>query len=190
MRNALLLVCALISVNVWGDMVEVLCPACRSPDQHPKDFGNHAYNQVLGQDGWMTLGQADKMLITNLNNRWAVVDVDIVLIPLQTSIRFPFLSFDIMVPTQEIAITVYTDTGEVERYRMMISGRDLIVGPPPAPATPVPGSTGTSSGGRSGSSTGSSSIPVSSRVPNRFHSSGGGVITICRADARGDCENP
>lgn len=130
MRSTLLIICMLTSLNVWADMVEVLCSACRDPDEFPRDYGNTAYNQVFGQSGWMSLDQADKILITNLNNRWAVVDVNFVLVPLKTSVRFPFLSIEVMVPTEEIALTVFTDTGHVERYRTMISGRDLIVGLP------------------------------------------------------------
>lgn len=182
MRSTLLMLCLLTTGNIWADMLEIKCPACREPHAHPEDYGNFAYNQVFGANPWLSLEQAGKLLITNLDDRYAVVDMDHVLQGTPFSIRIPFLAVDMVVPTDEVSIKVFTDTGSQAAYTVHISGLDLIVGPPPPPSQETYENT-TTSGGRSDGS------ELDNGSPSDTYDTGGGSgsNSICDAYVRSDC---
>ena len=182
MRSSLLILCFLATGNVWADLLEIKCPACRDPHTHPEDYGNFAYNQVFGANPWLTLEEAGKLLITNLDDRYAVVDMDHVLQDTPFSIRIPLLAVDMVVPTDEISIKVFSDTGGLAEYTVHISGLDLIVGPAPPPVQAPYENTTTPGGRRDGSD-------LNSGGPSPDYDTGGGSgsNSICDADVRNDC---
>jgi hypothetical protein len=133
MRSLLLVLLFGIGINAHADLLEIKCLECRDPQTHPKDYGNFAYNQVFGPKGWVTGDDRSQMKITNLDDRWAVVDLDHKLIYTPFTFSIGFITMDFVTISPEILIKVYTDTGDMEIYSTRVSGSDLIVGPPPPP---------------------------------------------------------
>jgi hypothetical protein len=133
MRSLLLVLLFGIGINAHADLLEIKCLECRDPQIHPKDYGNFAFNQVFGAKGWVTGDDRSQMKITNLDDRWAVVDLNHKLTYTPFTFSIGFITMDFVTISPEILIKVYTDTGDMEIYSTRVSGSDLIVGPPPPP---------------------------------------------------------
>ena len=133
MRSLLLLLLLGIGVNAQADLLEVKCLQCRDPHLHPTDYGNFAFNQVFGPDSWVTGDERSRMKISNLDDRWAVVELDHKLVYTPFTFSVGFITMDFVMISPEILVKVYADTGRYESYVTTVSGSDLIVGPPPDP---------------------------------------------------------
>lgn len=133
MRSLLLVALFGVGLSAQADLLEVKCLQCRDPHLHPADYGNFAFNQVFGAEGWVTGNDRGQMLITNLDDRWAVVELDHKLQYTPFTLNLNFITIDFVMISPEIVITVYADTGKHESYPTQVSGHDLIVGPPPPP---------------------------------------------------------
>ncbi len=133
MRSLLMLVALIIGATAQADLLEVKCLKCRDPQLHPKDYGNFAFNQVFGAEGWVTGSDRSRLKITNLDDRWAVVDLDHKLVYTPFTFSVGFITMDFVTLSPEILIRVYADTGDFESYSTTVSGSDLIVGSPPEP---------------------------------------------------------
>lgn len=138
MRSLLMLVLLSVGLSAQADLLEVKCLQCRDPQLHPKDYGNFAFNQVFGPEGWVTGSDRSRMKITNLDDRWAVVELDHKLNYTPFTFSVGFITMDFVTISPEILVRVYADTGALESYSTIVSGSDLIIGPLPAPVLAPP----------------------------------------------------
>ena len=131
MRSVLLLLLIATTASAAAEPLEVKCLECRDPHIHPRDYGNFAYNQVFGPQAWVTGNDRSRLKITNLDDRWAVVELDHKLAYTPLTFSVGFITLDFVTLTPEIEISVYADTGLFEQYPTIPSGSEMIVGPPP-----------------------------------------------------------
>jgi hypothetical protein len=128
MHKLLLLVTLLTAASAFAAPMEIKCLDCRDPQLYPKDYGNFAFNQVFGENSWISLSQGSLLKISNRTDRWAMVDLNHTLLYTPININLGIISSEFLMFSPEISITVYTDTGDRFRYPAIPSGSDLIVG--------------------------------------------------------------
>ena len=137
MRSLLAAVSLFLCMHALGQPTEIYCEACRDVYTSPEDFGNYAYNSVLGQNPTVSLANGDQLIVTNPQGQWAIVDLAFVMQNSGLSLSLVVVSYLVPVPSGEIEITIQDPRGNITRRRALSGTPDLLVGaessPPPAP---------------------------------------------------------
>ena len=128
MLKFLSIVFLLAAVDAFAGPMEIKCLQCRDPQLYPKDYGNFAFNQVFGENSWVSLSQGNLLKISNRADRWAMVDLNHTLIYTPININLGIISTEFVMFSPEISIAVYSDTGNKHTYAAIPSGSNLIVG--------------------------------------------------------------
>ena len=147
MRNGLLLMLLLTIgsplAHAWTPPPVIVCTDCRDPQDHPEDFINFGFNQIIGPNAWMTFGQADNFYVANLELQTVYIDVDFVF----TGIGIQGLQLPLW-PRYMLQFTIALPDGTV---LTVIRSTNLAPLPVPAsPPGPPEGGDDTSSSGDAG----------------------------------------
>ena len=126
MRN---LFVVLLSIStLWADMgfaqqgaTDNYCEYCRDPHEHPDDYVNFAYNQIIGDNGWMDPDLADDFYIYNPDGFVVYVDVDFVM----TSGEFLGLKLPLW-PTYMLHFTLALPNGTLYVTRRSVFHRNQL----------------------------------------------------------------
>lgn len=106
--------------------ITVMCEDCRDPNVYPNDVVNFAFNQVYGDDAWLTFDLADDFFVTNLDNQRVYVDVDYVFL------GFGFAGFSMPFwPTYMLQFTLALPNGSI-----FVALRSIFLTELPVPASP------------------------------------------------------
>lgn len=123
------LLLSLLSIDVClaqANAINIMCDACRDPEEYPEDYANFAFNQIYGPDAWLSFEQADDFFVTNLDNQTVYVDVDFVFDGLTIhGFEFPLW------PTYVVQITLALPDGDLHKLYRSIFQTGL-----PVPASP------------------------------------------------------
>jgi len=104
MRKFLLLTAVFVFgiLTLWLPVpasAQVICTDCRGALRYPEDWTNAAYNNLVGDDSWLTAAQSDTYTMINLNGREITIDVNAafegVTIDLQIGLNVWFLNIGI-----------------------------------------------------------------------------------------------
>ena len=109
--------------------ITVICTECRDPHRFPADWANHAFNQVFGEDGWMTQEQADDFFLVNLRGDRVYVDIDFVM----TGINVLGQKLPLW-PTNTVKITLALPNGTMLEFLRSVYQSPLPVPSPPGPS--------------------------------------------------------
>jgi hypothetical protein len=123
------LLLSLLSIDVClaqANAINIMCDACRDPEEYPEDYANFAFNQIYGPDAWLSFEQADDFFVTNLENRTVYIDVDFVFDGLNMGgIQLPLW------PTYLVQITLALPNGDLHKLVRSVFQTSL-----PVPASP------------------------------------------------------
>ena len=156
MRSLLVVISIAVSMSAWADLPTVHCGACRSVYDHPRDFGNYTFNEVLGDTPSLSLFEGSRVKVVNPQGEWAVVDLAFVLEQTGLSLSILVLSYSVIVPDGTILIRVLNPAGYMTEYDVFAEAPDLLVGdgseiaesaPDPEPEQPAPVTPNKSPGG-------------------------------------------
>ena len=141
MRSLLIVISVLFSGSVIADSLVIPCDACRSVYDYPKDYGNYAYNQVLGDHPTLSVVEGARMQVKNPQGDWAIVDLAFVLEQTGLNLSILILSYSLILPDGTIRIRVQDPRGSLSTYDVFAESPDLLVGDgsgtiEPTPATP------------------------------------------------------
>jgi hypothetical protein len=128
MRSLLIFLALTLSGSALADIPDILCNACRSVDDYPRDYGNYAYNQVLGDHPTLSLEEGSRVKVKNPQGDWAIVDLAFVLDQTGLSLSILILSYSFIVPDGTIQIRVQDPDGETLTYEVFVESPDLRVG--------------------------------------------------------------
>jgi hypothetical protein len=133
------LICASLLVLTAGaaaaEPPEVLCSACRDVYEEPRDFGNHAFNLVFGDNPVFGLAEGDKIRVWNDESQSALVDLNFVIESGGLAIDLVVVSFTFAYPTGTIQIRVQDPRGHMTEYEVFAASSDLLVGAEGSTAT-------------------------------------------------------
>ena len=119
--------CVLVCGQAQAASTEVDCGACRDVYEFPKDYGNHAYNQVFATNQ-VSLSDGSKMLVTNPTGHWAMVDLDFVVEATGFTFMIPIGSYNFSLPNGRINIFVQDPRGNSREYMVLSGSPALLVG--------------------------------------------------------------
>ncbi len=128
MRSLLIILSIVYSATALADIAVIPCNACRSVDDHPRDYGNYAYNQVLGEHPTLSLEEGSRVQVVNPQGDWAIVDLAFVLEQTGLSFSILVLSYSVIIPDGTIRIRVQDPDGETLTYEVFTDSPDLRVG--------------------------------------------------------------
>ncbi len=136
MLRTIALLALLISGPAWAQLAEITCNDCRDVYTYPKDFGNYAFNQVLGSQPTVSLAVGGRLIVKNNQNQKAVVDLAYVLSSTGITLDFGIFSLLLPVPAGEVQVLVQDPRGNRTKYFVLTNSPDLKVGADKPPATP------------------------------------------------------
>jgi len=128
MRSLLSILAISFSASALADITEIRCDPCRSVYDHPRDYGNYAYNQVLGDHPTLSLEAGGRVKVRNPQGHWAIVDLAFILEGTGLNLSILVLSYSIVVPDGTIRIRVQDPNGEMLTYEVFVESPDLRVG--------------------------------------------------------------
>jgi len=128
MRSLLTILVISFGASALADITEIRCDPCRSVDDYPRDYGNYAYNQVLGDHPTLSLAEGSRVKVKNPQGDWAIVDQAFVLEGTGLSLSILVLSYSLVVPDGTIRIRVQDPDGEMLTYEVFVESPDLRVG--------------------------------------------------------------
>ena len=134
----------LLSVPAFAAHQTLICPECRDVQEHPKDYGNYAFNKLIepmDDDFSIFTTYSTSTYVYNLDQQWALVSLEDVLE--NTGITAMLLGFNIpiQISSSKVEITVQDEYGKSTVYRVEETSKPLTVGdgtPPPPPTNPAP----------------------------------------------------
>lgn len=127
MRKLLLLALLAICTPAWADP-SLYCTACRDVYGYPMDFGNYAYNEVLGASPSLPMADGGRLIVVNPAGQWAVVDMSFILDPIGISLSLLVVSWSVHLPDGRVSIRVQDPRGDTTDYYVFSGTPDLLVG--------------------------------------------------------------
>ena len=159
---------------------EIPCDDCRDPLQYPEDWANHAFNQVYGDDAYLTFDEADDFWLYNPRGDRVYVDVDFIM----TGLNFLGQKLPLW-PTNTIQITLALPDGTLMSFQRSVFHDHL---PVPSPTGSGDDNATTTSGGDNGND-GVDDEPYAEdeEMPEIERE---GTVTIVDPDENGDFPEP
>lgn len=159
MRSLLLLVIFMcFTLPTYAAHQTLICEDCRKVQEHPRDFGNHAYNTLiepLDNDFTIFRTYSTSTYVWNLDRQWALVSLVDIVEDTGVTIHYGFISFPVEKSTEFVRISVQDMYGHKMTYEVFETSSPLVVGsgttappppPPPSSTTSFDSSKGSASG--------------------------------------------
>ncbi len=150
---ALPLLCLTVAVPALAEHGTLSCAECRDVREHPKDFGNYAFNlliEPLDDDFSIFTTYSASAYVWNRQGQWALVLLDDVLEDTGASALIGGFSIPIRISSEFVKIRVQGQFGGETTYQVIETSRPLVVGDndtaPPLPPPPSFGAKPATSG--------------------------------------------
>jgi hypothetical protein len=158
--RSLLLAALLLTVGLpaYAAHQQLICADCRDVREHPRDYGNYAYNMLiepLDDDFSIFRTYSTSTYVWSPDKQWALVSLVDIIENTGVSLHYGFISFPVEKSTEFVRITVQDMFGEKMTYEVFETSRPLVVGstttapppsPPPSSTTKFNSSKGSTSG--------------------------------------------
>lgn len=165
LRAALSILLFLMTTAAFAQHQILLCEDCRDVRNHPQDFGNYAFNELIepipDEQFSIFTTYSTTSYVWNTNNQYALVHLEDILQQTGGSINLGFISIPIEYSSPYVRIRVTTQYGDSISYDVMETSRPLVVGDsdvappaPPQPSSPPSSNTDSTFSGSKGSTSG------------------------------------
>ncbi len=133
-----------LALPALGQHQVLLCPECRDVTEHPRDYGNHAFNQLIAPIPDDQFGPfstyATTAYVWNTSGEYALVRLEDVLEQLSVVINYQLFTLPLQVSSDFVEIFVQSMHGDSMTYQVLETSQPLTVGgrlpePEPDPAT-------------------------------------------------------
>ena len=122
----------------------LICAECRAVQDHPRDYGNHAFNELIEpMDDNFSLftTYSTSTYVYNLDGQWALVLLEDVIEDTGVSVTFGGIHVPVQISSEYVKISVQSQFGDLTVYELMETSKPMVVGdgtPPPPPSHPAP----------------------------------------------------
>lgn len=131
----------LVSISSFAQQAQHPCQACRDVRQFPKDYGNHAFNEVFltAEEDALPLFSTS-VHVVNSQGMYATVHINRILVSSGVMIGFypGILSYQVPYPSPYVQIFVQDPWGTSTTYVVLADSPPLLVGDPFIPLETQP----------------------------------------------------